>query len=153
MQKLIFTVIVSFLFLGIGFTQKTTSEIQKSDEVYSEIEEMPRFPGCEDMDGTLKEVEFCAKEKMLVYIYKNLKYPLEARRNKNEGICVVQFYITEFGEIEDIKLAHDLGDGLGDAAVDVVRKMQSEIIFIPAYQNGKEVKVYYTLPIRFKLQG
>ncbi|NJN74913.1 MAG: hypothetical protein HC799_20120 [Limnothrix sp. RL_2_0] len=46
-------------------------------EIFKVVEEMPRFPGCDS--GTAAEKKACADEKLLQYLYKNLKYPAIAR--------------------------------------------------------------------------
>lgn len=115
---------------------------------------MPRFPGCEDMSGTDKEKEDCAKQKMLEYIYGNLKYPAIARENGVEGMAVVRFVVNEDGSIVNAELVRDPGAGTGDAALEVVKKMNNMgQKWTPGRQRGKAVRVLYTLPVRFKLEG
>ena len=114
---------------------------------------MPRFPGCEDAGGTDKEKEECAKEKMLQYIYKNLKYPAIARENGVEGMAVLQFVVKEDGSVSDINIVRDPGAGCGDAAHKVVTGMNNlPQKWTPGKQRGRPVKVLYTLPVRFRLQ-
>jgi len=113
---------------------------------------MPRFPGCEDMEGSKREKSDCAKEAMLAYIYDNLKYPAEAKAQKTEGMAVVQFQIKTDGTLANIRTVRDPGNGLGDAAAAVVEKMNTDgIKWIPGKQRGRKVVVQYTLPVRFKL--
>ena len=114
---------------------------------------MPRFPGCEDMSGTNKEKEDCAKQKMLQYIYKNLKYPAIARENGVEGTAVLQFVVSETGKVVDVKVVRDSGAGCGDAAAKVVNAMNNlPQKWTPGKQRGRPVKVLYTLPVKFKLE-
>lgn len=124
-----------------------------TNQTYSVVEQMPRFPGCEDEFGDTKMKEDCAKQKMLEFIYKNLKYPPDARKNRVEGMCVVQYVIDKDGSVTNIKLARDIGAGCGEAAIDVVKLMNKIEKWTPGTQRGKNVKVLYTLPVRFKLEG
>lgn len=114
---------------------------------------MPRFPGCEDL-GTDKEKDDCAKKKMLEYIYKNLKYPAIARENGIEGQVVLQFVVDKDGSVTDAKIVRDIGAGCGEAAqlvVEGMNKMSTK--WTPGKQRGRPVRVLYTLPVKFKLEG
>ena len=122
------------------------------ENVYNVVEEMPRFPGCETINSE-KEKEDCAKNKMLEYIYKNLKYPQEAIKAGLEGQCVVRFIVNTDGNIENIKIVRDIGGGCGQAVLNVISGMnEMEAKWISGKQGGKLVKVLYTLPVRFKLE-
>ncbi|MBK8885677.1 MAG: energy transducer TonB [Saprospiraceae bacterium] len=123
------------------------------EEIFRVVEQMPRFPGCEDK-GTDKEKEDCAKGKMLEYIYKNLKYPAIARENGVEGQVVLQFVVDKDGSITDAKIVRDIGAGCGTAAETVVNGMNNMgQKWIPGKQRGRPVRVLYTLPVKFKLEG
>ncbi len=122
-------------------------------EIFKVVEQMPRFPGCENSGGTEKDKENCAKEKMQQYIYKNLKYPAIARENGVEGMTVLQFVVSENGTVKDIKVVRDIGAGCGDAAKKVVSAMNNlPQRWTPGKQRGRPVKVLYTLPVKFKLE-
>jgi len=124
------------------------------EEIFKVVEQMPRFPGCEDMSGSDKEKEECAKQKMLEYIYKNLKYPAIARENGVEGMCVIQFVVEKDGSVAETNIVRDIGAGCGTAALKVVDAMNSmPQKWTPGKQRGRSVKVLYTLPVRFKLEG
>ncbi|HMS69541.1 MAG TPA: energy transducer TonB [Saprospiraceae bacterium] len=125
----------------------------KTEDIFKVVEQMPRFPGCESAPGDNKAKEACAREKLLQYIYKNVKYPPIARENGVEGTTVVQFTVGKKGEIEDIVVLRDPGAGLGDSAKDVVDSMNKMgEKWTPGKQRGQAVKVQHTLPIKFKLQ-
>ena len=126
----------------------------EEEEIFKVVEQMPRFPGCEEQGGSDKEKEECAKGKMLSYIYKNLKYPAIARENGVEGMAVIQFVVAKDGSVTDINLVRDPGAGTGGAAQKVVESMNSMgAKWIPGKQRGRPVKVLYTLPVKFKLEG
>lgn len=124
-------------------------DAEEEEEVFKVVEVMPRFPGCEDMDGTNQEKTKCAESKMLQFVYKNLEYPAKARENGVEGIVVTQFIVGKDGVIKDKKILRDLGAGCGDAAMDVLNKFPN---WIPGKQRGRPVDVQYTMPVRFKLE-
>ena len=126
----------------------TKSELP--EDVFKVVQEMPRFPGCEDMEGTVKEKENCSKQKMLEYIYSNIKYPKEARSKGIDGMSVIRMVIEKDGSVTNVSTLRDPGAGTGDEAARVTREMPK---WIPGKQSGEAVRVQYVLPVKFKLEG
>lgn len=115
-------------------------------------EQMPRFPGCEDMEGDHTSKKACADQKMLSFIYDNIKYPKQAQEIGIEGIVIVSFVVDKQGKIRDIQLLRDPGGGLGKEAQRIVGMMNHlPEAWTPGNQRGRTVKVRYNLPVRFKL--
>ncbi len=130
--------------------QKTLSN-KEDQEIFQVVDEMPRFPGCEDITDKA-ERQSCSQQKMLEFIYKNLKYPQEARDAKIEGMVVIQFTIDTEGILENINAVRNIEGGCTEASLEVVHMMNNmEEKWIPGRQMGKLVKVMYTLPIKFRL--
>ncbi len=127
-----------------------TDEVTTKVQVFTVVEEMPRFPGCEDLEGTVEEKKECAEEKLLNFIYENVQYPEEARIGGIEGMVVVNFVIDKDGKILNPKILRDLEGGCGAESIRVVNLMPN---WIPGTQGGKPVKVQFNLPIRFKLSA
>jgi periplasmic protein TonB len=123
------------------------------EEIFKVVEQMPRFPGCENISGTNEEKLKCAEGKMLEYIYKNVKYPAIARENGIQGRVVIQFVVERDGSITDAQVVRDIGAGCGEEALRVVNSMNSmSEKWTPGKQRGKPVRVQFTLPVQFKLQ-
>lgn len=123
-------------------------------DVYTVVEEMPRFAGCEGLEGTNKEKQACAEKKMLEFIYSNIEYPNLARENGREGTVVIRFVIDEKGNVIKPQILREIGDGCGKEGLRVVKKMNSlSEKWTPGKQRGKAVKVQFNLPIRFKLDN
>jgi TonB family protein len=122
----------------------------ESEDIHNIVEEMPRFPGCEDDQATMKEKDECAKSKLLEFIYANIKYPSDAKDQGIEGVAIVQMVIETDGSVSSSKIVRDPGAGTGEEAIRVVDLMPK---WIPGKQKGKNVKVQYTLPIKYKLEG
>ena len=120
----------------------------KVEEIFKVVEQMPTFPGCEG-ESDKKTREQCAQKKMLEYIYKNIKYPAIARENGVEGTAVVTFVVEKDGSITDAKVLRDIGAGCGDESLKVVQKMPK---WNPGKQRGRNVRVQFNLPVRFKLE-
>lgn len=110
---------------------------------------MPRFlsSGCEAMTDE-KEVQQCAQNEMLQFIYKNIKYPTIARENGIEGTTVIRFVVTKEGNVEQAEVLRGVAGGCAEAAMKVVQKMPK---WKPGRHNGRHVDVYFNLPIKFKL--
>ncbi len=136
------------------FEKDVLQDLKQADPIFKVVEEMPRFPGCEDMEGSKEEKEECSKQKMLEYIYKNVRYPETARKLGIEGVCVVQFVVEKDGSVAEIELKRDIGGGCGEESKRVVESFQTmPEKWTPGKQKGKAVRVQYVLPIRYKLEG
>ena len=122
------------------------------EEIFKIVEEMPRFPGCEDLAATAMEKKQCADAKLMEFIYANIKYPTLARENQIEGNVVAQFVVNRDGSIESISVPRDIGAGCGNEVVRVLEMMNEQgIHWIPGRQRDKKVRVLFMLPVRFKL--
>lgn len=124
------------------------------EEIFKVVEEMPRFPGCEEMAETIKEKKACADKKMLEFLYENLQYPQLARDNNISGTVVIQFVVEKDGTIKDARVAREIGGSCGEEALRVVNMMnEMPERWIPGRQRGRSVKVLFSLPVRFVLKG
>lgn len=124
------------------------------DKEWIHVEQMPRFPGCEEQSGNNAAKKACADQRLLGFIYKNIKYPTMARESDIEGTAIVSFVVNKKGGIEDIKVLRDPGGGCGKEAARVIKMMNNlPKSWTPGKQRGRAVKVRYNLPVRFKLNG
>lgn len=83
------------------------------------------------------------------YLAKNVRYPRRAVESGIEGKVVVRFVVNENGDISDSKVLRGIGGGCNEEALRVVNEMPR---WKPGKQNGIAVKVYFTLPIVFRLE-
>jgi len=95
---------------------------------------MPEFP------GGIKGLK--------VFIAKNIKYPTLAIEEDIQGKVFVRFIINEKGIVEEESIIRSIHPLLDKEALRVVRTFPK---WKPGMQNGKEVKVWYTVPIVFKI--
>jgi protein TonB len=122
-------------------------------EIFKVVEEMPRFPGCEDL-STVNEKKACAQEKLLKFIYDNIKYPSIARENNVSGTVVVQFVVESDGSIGEAQILRDIGAKCGEEAMRIVKLMKDmPERWTPGKQRGHNVPVYFILPVKFVLVG
>lgn len=73
----------------------------------------------------------------------------QAKEAGVDGKVYVKFVVNEDGDISDVSVIRDFGYGSKEEAMRVVKSMPR---WTPGKQNGRAVKVYYTLPITFKLE-
>jgi TonB family protein len=118
-------------------------------EIFSEVDQMPFFPGCADIDD-LEERKTCATQKLLMYIYKNITYPELARKTGTQGTLVVRFVVDKTGKVTKPKMVKSLGQGCD---VEVLRIIETMPNWEPGIHQGKPVNVYFNLPVKFKLEG
>jgi TonB family protein len=115
-----------------------------------EVDEMPRFPGCENLTN-VTERSNCAMGQLMIYVGNNLVYPETARKNKVEGMVVVGFTVKADGKIDNITVKKGIGSGCDEAAVAVFEKMKQEVTWVAGKKNGEAVAVEMALPMKFKL--
>jgi protein TonB len=113
---------------------------------------MPRFKSsdCETLAATSQEeARKCAEKKMLEFVYGNIKYPPAARDGGIEGTAVIRFVVDENGEIKNPEILKNPGGGLGEEALRIVSKFPA---WTPGKQRDKNVRVWFNMPVRFKLE-
>lgn len=132
----------------VGFYKENSGLTQQPDPVFKEVDKMPRFPGCEGKEMAEEALTDCAQKEMLTFIYTNIKYPEQARKQGIEGTVVVKFVVDKNGKITTRELVRGIGGRTGEEVLRVVGEMP---IWIPGQKDGKAVSVFYHLPVKFKL--
>jgi protein TonB len=103
--------------------------VEEDNNVYNTagIEVKPDFPG--------------GMEKFYKYVGKNYTVPEEEGL---KGKVFVSFVVEKDGSLTDIKVIRDIGYGTGKEAIRVLKSCPK---WNPGEQNGKKVRVLYSLPI------
>ena len=78
--------------------------------------------------------------KFYAYIGNNFRFEEEGV----SGRVIVNFVVEKDGSLTDMKVVRDIGFGSGKEAIRVLNKCPK---WIPGEQNGKKVRVLYSLPI------
>jgi protein TonB len=82
------------------------------------------------------------------YLGKAIKYPSVARENGTQGRVIVSFVCERDGSLTDVKVARGIGDGCDEEAIRVIKASPH---WKPGIQNGRPVRVAYSVPIMFTL--
>lgn len=121
----------------------------RNDTIFNEPEEYKIYR------DTFKNIqvmpEFITGEAgMMKFIAENLEYPDEAKDNGIDGRVHIQFTIRADGTVFDVYYFNKeiLGYGCERAAIEVIESMPD---WKPGRQDGKQVQVYFNIPIRFRL--
>ena len=83
------------------------------------------------------------------FVSDNLVYPSIAQDQDLQGTVVLRFRVEKDGSIGQIVVVKSLSKECDQAAAQVVSKLKR---FTPARQQGHPVPVWFTLPIRFRIQ-
>ncbi|MFT4970300.1 MAG: protein TonB [Chitinophagales bacterium] len=121
-------------------------EAPKEQEIFTIVEDMPKFKGCEGLSGN--EATNCTNTEIQKFIAKNIVYPPMALENDIEGKVFIRFVVNQKGEVTDVSIAKGADSLLDNAASKLVKTMPK---FTPGKQRGKAVPVQYIIPINFKI--
>lgn len=113
----------------------TSAPVEEEAKVYNVVEQMPSFPGGEAA--------------LLKYVGTHIKFPAIAQEQEISGVVVLRFVVQEDGTVGDVIVQKSLEKHCDEEAVRVVKTLPR---FIPGKQQGKAVRVWYTLPVRFSIQ-
>ena len=83
------------------------------------------------------------------YLRSNINYPPAAKKENIGGRVIVTFIVEKDGSLTDVRVAKSVHPLLDDEAVRVVSEMPN---WDPGEEDGKPVRVKYTLPIPFRLE-
>ena len=147
--KYILSLACSLFIVCTTFGQETTNS--KNEKAFTEVDQMPQFPGCTETNAEAQE--HCSNKKFLTFIYENLKYPKEDADKGVEGMVLLNFAVTAEGKIKDINTKKSLSKACDAESIRVVELMNEKgILWTPGKKDGKAVAVVFTLPLKFKLQ-
>ncbi|MBI4481270.1 MAG: TonB family protein [Acidobacteria bacterium] len=75
-------------------------------------------------------------------------YTEEARKNKIQGVVVLQAIIRRDGSVDNLRVVRSLGFGLEDSAI---KTIATQWKFKPGMKGGQPVDVYATIEVYFRL--
>lgn len=119
-----------------GSTKGVEGGTGGGDQIFESVEIQPEPPG--GMAAFRK------------WIAENYQYPQGAIDQGVKGTVQVSFVVEKDGSLTDVKVIRDLSYGTGQAAINLLKKAKK---WNAGIQNGRPVRVAYTLPIRLNLQN
>lgn len=106
------------------------------DEIFVVVENQPEFPG--------------GPAALMKFLSTSIKYPTIAQENGIQGRVVCNFVVEKDGSITDVQITKGADPSLDKEAIRVVQSMPR---WKPGSQQGKPVRVRYTLPVTFRLSN
>ncbi|MGI4875319.1 MAG: energy transducer TonB [Janthinobacterium lividum] len=118
-------------------TKAAVADVVPDDKPVTFAEHMPELPGG---GGTLA---------IVAAIQKATRYPAADLRNQVEGKVFASFVVDQNGKVVDVKIVKGLS---GTIDAESIRAIGTLPTFVPGKQNGRAVKVQFTVPITYKIQ-
>ena len=118
----------------ITFRLKSPVEETK-EETLTVVDVMPQYPG--------------GDHELLKFIAQSIKYPTDAQEAGVQGRVICSFVVDKKGNIVEPKIIRGIDPSLDAEALRVIGMMPR---WTPGRQDGKVVRVLYTVPITFRLQ-
>jgi protein TonB len=124
--------------------------IEEEEEIidvpFAVIEDVPVFPGCENVEKD--QLRNCFQEQMNKHIRRNFRYPEIAQEMGIQGRVFANFIISEDGSITNIRMRGPDKNLEGEAKriISLLPNMT------PGKQRGRPVRVPFSIPIVFRLQ-
>lgn len=135
------------LFLSLS-SLKAISQIDTS-EIFTVVEDMPSFPGCEDLP-TNDERKKCTETNLLKFYYRNIKLGYLTPEDScfYSSLAVISFVIDTTGRVTEIKKIKGCEEMMKE--VIKVTELMNELPtpWKSGEQHGEKVRVKYTLPLR-----
>ncbi|MCG3166956.1 MAG: hypothetical protein POELPBGB_02739 [Bacteroidia bacterium] len=104
-------------------------------KVYAFVDEMPQYPG--------------GNEALKKHIRDNIKYPQTAKEQAVSGTVYISYVVNAAGKVTNVKVWKSVSKDLDNEAVRVVSSLKD---FTPGKQDGKQVSVQMTVPVKFSLE-
>jgi bla regulator protein blaR1 len=108
--------------------------VPEEEEVYFVVDEMPTFNGGDPVTEFRK------------YLSKNLTYPKSAAESDISGRVIVQFTVTQNGDVADAVVVRSVNPALDKESLRVVNSSPK---WTPGKQQGKAANVIFTFPVNF----
>ena len=117
------------------------------NKIYTIVDEMPRFPGCEDKEYKID----CADMKFLEYLYKNLNFEEVNTQEHNypELTLLISFIIEKDGSISTIEIIKGRSTIEKSNFIQLIENMPN---WTPGKLKGIIKRVKFNLPYKIHLK-
>lgn len=120
--------------LGLSDAPSVKPETEEQPQPFGSVEVNPEYPGGESA--------------WTKFLQKNLHYPSQAIESGIGGKVYISFVVEKDGHLTDFKILRSVGYGLDEEAIRVLKLVPP---WKPGIQNGRPVRVMYTMPFNFQL--
>ena len=137
MKKLFFILCVLLLSVGIMaqssvfYTDVFT--IEQGDTIFMTAEIPPQFPG--------------GRAELMRFIIQNFRFPESYTDLSPAGMIVCQFIVEKDGTITQVEVIRGQSQQLNAQVIKLIESMPK---WTPGRQDGRPVRMRYTLPIRIR---
>jgi TonB family protein len=118
--------------IKFALEEKVLSDKIDGEEVFYVVENAPVFPGGDD---SLKS-----------YVAHHVVYPKEALQNNISGKVFVRFVVDKKGNVRNAEIVRGVDPLLDAEALRVINSLPQ---WKPGSQGGKDVNVWFTMPINY----
>lgn len=113
--------------------QEITSSVNETSEhPFTIVDKMPSFKG-----------------NVNAWLAQHIQYPAAAAERGAQGVVIVRFIVNKDGSVSDISVVRSIDSDLDKEAIRLVGNMPK---WNPGLADGKPARVWFTLPVSFKLQ-
>lgn len=118
---------------------------------YKNVTNKPVFPGCENFQG--KVLDHCNSKVTQMELGRYLIYPEKAIEESRSGTAYIKFIVSEKGVIENPEILRSSKyKDLDSISIEAVSLLFHDKQIIPGKLNDIPVKVFYQVPVKFKLE-
>jgi len=136
MKKILFTFIAFICILSAKAQKTDTVKNNEDNRIFTSIEHVPEFPGGLNAFGS--------------YLGRSIVYPKSAIDHHIQGRVIISFIVERDGSLSDIKVIRGVSPDIDNESLRVMRACPK---WKPGTQNGRTVRVAYSVPISFSLSG
>jgi protein TonB len=135
MKNLFLVFIALFILTSAKAQRHDTLKGKAADTlVFAAVQQSPQFPG--------------GLTEFYHYVMKTVRYPAQSKSNKTQGRVIVTMIVEKDGSISHTKVIRSVAPDLDREALRVINSSPK---WQPGIQNGKPVRVMYSIPISFAL--
>lgn len=117
---------------------------------YGQTQRNTAFDKNPETAAVMARIETAYNSSLAAHIQRLTRYPPQALRNQEQGRVLVYFEVAENGVVENPQILASAGHNLDAEVLGAVRSLQPADT--PAKLNGRPVRVFYVLPMTFKIQ-
>ncbi len=124
--------------------------LEKEDAPLPAAGKMPFYKNCESANENVRKS--CTEEEMFKHFRRTLKIPESIKEmGKAEYTAHVYFEVNKKGQIKNVRVLNSGRIPL-DLEKEAINAVSTLPELIPAINHGKEVAVYYSIPIKFTIK-